>query len=50
MKIKENEESDEEEYEILTSIISKASYVDGRIIKDGVKVGSVTAEEVRKYF
>jgi hypothetical protein len=50
-KIKENQESDEEEYEILTSTISKPIYVDGPIInKDGVKVGSVTAEQVRKFF
>ena len=49
-EIEQSEESDEDEYEILTSTITKI-YVGGPIInKEGVKVGSVTAEEVRKSF
>ena len=52
-EIEESEESDEDEYEILTTTttIQKSIYVGGPIInKEGVKVGSVTAEEVREYF
>ena len=50
-EIEESEESDEDEYEILTTTITKSIYVGGPIIdKDGVKVGYVTADYVRKNF
>ncbi len=50
-EIEESEESDEDEYEILTTTITNSIYVGGPIIdKDGVKVGYVTADYVRKNF
>jgi hypothetical protein len=50
-EIEQSEDSDEDEYEILISTITKPIYVGGPIInKMGVKVGSVTAEEVRRDF
>ncbi len=50
-EIEKREESDEDEYEILTTTITKSICVGGPIInKEGVKVGYVSAEEVRKTF
>ena len=50
-ELEESEESDEDEYEILTTTITKSIYVGGPIMdKEGVKVGYVTAEDVRNNF